>query len=96
LQIETEVQKDAQAIFENALRINKVWANWEILYDSVLGGFRVYYCVRFLNFLQLQEHTVHKYAMVKLRFVTTCPSQKISLVPTIYSRSLFYPACQTL
>jgi RING finger protein 113A len=26
LQIETEVEKDAQAIFENALRINKVQA----------------------------------------------------------------------
>ena len=26
LQIETEVEKDAQAIFENALRINKVRA----------------------------------------------------------------------
>jgi hypothetical protein len=31
LQIETEVEKDAQAIFENALRINKVWGNCEIL-----------------------------------------------------------------
>jgi hypothetical protein len=59
LQIETEVEKDAQAIFENALRINKVWSNGNFIWWSMLSShvpIFVYHIYKYKHVVCMYSH----------------------------------------